>query len=541
MSTAILATALMIPLLASAQETKVWATRSDFESGQLVNLDAATSPGHLLLAKRTINWSRYAGNPLLGPHPASWDSDWVAAPNVLYDGSVFRMWYQGCRGTVCDIGYATSSDGLGWAPYSGNPVLTADPLSWDTTLGNPHVLYDGGVYRMWYAGNGPLAIRIGYATSPDGVSWTRAAPWPVFNGTMAWDLAAVSTPAVVQVGSNFLLYFSGHSGTYSYSMGLATSTDGMHWTEDPGNPLLTPHLPWESYRVHPSGVIADASGFKLYYTGASGVGGEHDTAIGYATSFDGRTWTEDPSNPILTWGPPGGWDGSKVAHPSPVLVGTETRMYYTGYNFSLLQIGLATQVPGQIVYVPSGVWMSAVVDSADANTTWESLSWEAVTSIDTAIGATVWVGNTSLPDGSWSYPSPIAFTSPAALDLPRARYAQVILGMATMNESASPDLTRLTLTFSRSAAPPPGPTEVLVLGIPLIVLLLLIPPIVLGILLAALILRRAPTPIAPHSAPPTTPPASCPQCGAARSHENRFCPNCGASFAELDAGRPPPS
>src|SRR5438046_10034944 len=97
------------------------------------------------------------------------------------------MWYRGWVGVRCDIGYAASPDGLNWARSPSNPVLLANASGWDQTLGNPTVVHDGTGYHMWYAGNGPLAIQIGYATSPDGLVWTKVGNGPNFMGHQSWD------------------------------------------------------------------------------------------------------------------------------------------------------------------------------------------------------------------------------------------------------------------------------------------------------------------------------------------------------------------
>src|SRR5256886_16959419 len=106
---------------------------------------------------------------------------------------------------------------------------------------------------MWYAGDGPLAIGIGYASSADGSVWNKSEGARVFKGTESWDAGSTSTPVVIKVGSTFVLYFSGHPGNYAYSLGRATSFDGINWTEDPGNPLMVPEFPWEESRVHQIG------------------------------------------------------------------------------------------------------------------------------------------------------------------------------------------------------------------------------------------------------------------------------------------------
>jgi predicted GH43/DUF377 family glycosyl hydrolase len=94
------------------------------------------------------------------------------------------MWYfGGDQNDVKQIGYATSSDGLSWTKYAGNPVLTVgNPGEWDETeAGGPRVVYDGATYHLWYHGySGTCCDSIGYATSPDGVNWTKYASNPVF-------------------------------------------------------------------------------------------------------------------------------------------------------------------------------------------------------------------------------------------------------------------------------------------------------------------------------------------------------------------------
>ncbi len=229
-----------------------------------------------------------------------------------------------------------------------------------------------------------------------------------------------------------------------------------------------------------------------------------------------------------------------MAHAYPVVVGTETRLYYTGYNSSVLQIGFAVLRANQFAYVSVGMWSSAVFDSANANTTWDRLSWVAVTPPDTTVGAAVRVGNTSQPDGSWTVPITPALSSPVSLLLPKARYAQVIVALGTANGSASPDFSQLALAFSRPAPPTPGLMEISILGIPLIVLLLLIPAVAFGVLMVALLVRSRGRPGARISSAPAVAARTCPRCGASSPLDNRFCPTCGLAFAEWPENSPPP-
>src|SRR5215204_7272646 len=91
------------------------------------------------------------------------------------------MYYSG-RGQVFGaIGFATSSDGVTWTKRMDagmpDPVLdhgqagSADAFS----AGDPSVMKDGATWKMWYTGDDSNKRRVAYATSPDGISWSKVA------------------------------------------------------------------------------------------------------------------------------------------------------------------------------------------------------------------------------------------------------------------------------------------------------------------------------------------------------------------------------
>lgn len=99
------------------------------------------------------------------------------------------MWYSGCTGFApyftCALGYATSPDGVAWSRYLGNPVVNA--TAGEGTAELPTVIYDGGVYKMWFESHGSSGLVINYATSADGVNWTQYPGNPVWSGGAPWD------------------------------------------------------------------------------------------------------------------------------------------------------------------------------------------------------------------------------------------------------------------------------------------------------------------------------------------------------------------
>ena len=97
-----------------------------------------------------LQWIKHERNPVLSPTAGAWDNSTVAAPRVLYDGSTFRMWYWGfatdqewTKGPG-HIGYASSPDGITWTKYP-KPVLgPGSEGAWDSSFIQPgSVIWNG--------------------------------------------------------------------------------------------------------------------------------------------------------------------------------------------------------------------------------------------------------------------------------------------------------------------------------------------------------------------------------------------------------------
>jgi hypothetical protein len=193
----------------------------------------ATSPDGL-------SWEMDPTNPVLTMGAeGEWDDSSVGAPAVIHDETGFRMWYGGGDGQVMRVGYATSPEGSAWTKHEGNPVIdVGDPGSFDDLWVGPRsVIVEDGLYRMWYFAArevGPVDAdwRIGYAESPDGLSWTKD-PEPVFDegGRSAY------APTVVFDGSTYHMWYTRYIGEDA-SIGYAVSADGGAWARYPWNPVL---------------------------------------------------------------------------------------------------------------------------------------------------------------------------------------------------------------------------------------------------------------------------------------------------------------
>jgi len=106
-----------------------------------------------------IKWKKEWKQVLpLGPE-ASWDSDAHAGPCVLKLEDGFHMWYLGSGSTYTEkivwrIGHATSPDGLNWTKSGKEPVLdVGNPEDWDGgTFMSFDIIFRDGKFLFWYAG-----------------------------------------------------------------------------------------------------------------------------------------------------------------------------------------------------------------------------------------------------------------------------------------------------------------------------------------------------------------------------------------------------
>ena len=264
-----------------------------------------------------LTWTKDGGNPVLEPgSDGEWDSAYRGQVAVLQEGGLYKMWYSGSDGGPWQTGYATSTNGLDWNIYAGNPVLpVGGGGSWDEQEASaPTVIQDGGLYKMWYHGCTPdySLCSVGYATSTNGLDWTKYAGNPVLTGTVGgWDEGVVMWPSVVKDGGAYKMWYYGGGG----QIGLATSPDGLNWTKEATNPILTGG--WGGGGAFAHTVMLEGGTYKMWLVS----GPSNSRGIGYAESTDGISWTMSVSNPVLTpgtgtqWGSPvvrfeSGGDGS---------------------------------------------------------------------------------------------------------------------------------------------------------------------------------------------------------------------------------------
>jgi predicted GH43/DUF377 family glycosyl hydrolase len=160
---------------------------------------------------------------------------------------------------------------------------------------------------------------------PGQITWQKEPSNPVLVPDQAWESSAIWGPCVIRLEN---VYVMGYCS--SDSIGMATSTDGIHWTKYHDNPVFEPGAPgaWDDRAVSDPAVVYDGNLFYMWYHGKG-----DRIEIGLATSADGLTWERSPANPVLQRGPAGGWDGTYVTHPNVIYEPGDSlpfKMWFTG-------------------------------------------------------------------------------------------------------------------------------------------------------------------------------------------------------------------
>jgi predicted GH43/DUF377 family glycosyl hydrolase len=273
-------------VISDSVEYKMWYDGVNLLDEQQIGL-AMSSDG--------ISWTRYVTNPVVRGTSGAWDENGEHAPFVLKEGGVYKMWYEGNNnGNVRQLGYATSTDGKDWNKHTSNPVLNAGPEKYDQkAAGHGSVLKDGSTYKLWYHAIGDEGAIIAYATSVDGISWTKQGP-VLKPASGKWDEFGLWGPSVLKRNGTYWMWYAAAGSQGPPAIGVVTSTNGITWTRFLADPVVT-----GTSGIGDPHVIDDAGKLKMWY---------HDLdqgVINYAESTDGISWTKSLSNPVLTPGDPG--------------------------------------------------------------------------------------------------------------------------------------------------------------------------------------------------------------------------------------------
>lgn len=279
-------------------------------------------------------WVKYAKNPVLGG-----DLGTCFDISVLKEGETYRMWFS--WRPKKSLALVESKDGIEWS----KPEIVLGPndkTDWESDLNRPVVIKNGDLHQMWYTGQARGKSWIGYATSKDGKVWQRMSDKPVLSAESPWEKVAVMCPHVIydDKAKLYSMWYSGGEQHEPNAIGYATSPDGLKWTKHENNPVFRPDPKndWEKERVTACQVIRQGDWYVMFYIGFRDV--DH-AQIGIARSKDGITnWQRHSANPVIRSGIDK-WDHDAVYKPYAIYDGQKWLLWYNGRRGGMEQIGLA--------------------------------------------------------------------------------------------------------------------------------------------------------------------------------------------------------
>lgn len=138
---------------------------------------------------------------------------------VLYENGVFKCWYAiindwkeigGIPYPVYNIWYTESSDGISFP--TKDTELCIDVHGSEYRIGRPKVYKAENGYEMYYTRD--LVTKeyiVGYATSPDGIKWTRHDElFQLPKSFSGWDSEMACYPVMLKTKSNKYMFYNGN-------------------------------------------------------------------------------------------------------------------------------------------------------------------------------------------------------------------------------------------------------------------------------------------------------------------------------------------
>jgi predicted GH43/DUF377 family glycosyl hydrolase len=219
-------------------------------------------------------WTK-TGRPLM---PLGERDNFHATPALLRDrgGSVVKLdgvWHMlFCGNRADDVEHATSRDGLTWEKDPRSPIFKS--------AYSPNIIMAGDELRMYYISKPKkkdgkaVPWEVHLATGKDIYSLKAHAANPVLAVSQPWERGALFYPYVAREEDTWVMFYGAYWATaptkkQCTAIGTATSKDGVAWTKNESNPVLTPTMgsAYDSVYTSSQSVIRDGDVYRMYYAG----------------------------------------------------------------------------------------------------------------------------------------------------------------------------------------------------------------------------------------------------------------------------------
>lgn len=245
-----------------------------------------------LFPPELVEFTASEDNPVFTAQgPGYWDVRIRERGWILRADGRYHLWFTGYDGTrdgLKKLGYATSTDGLRWTRHPENPIYR------EHWVEDMMVVRRGETYYMFAEGRGDRAHLL---TSEDGIHWERQGPLDIRepDGTPI-EPGPYGTPTARFEDGTWHLFFERRDR----GVWLATSEDLEVWTKVQEEPVLTPGPDqYDRKLIALNQVLRHEDRYYAYYHGTAA---ERDPSLwttNVAVSDDLVHWEKYPGNPLL--------------------------------------------------------------------------------------------------------------------------------------------------------------------------------------------------------------------------------------------------
>jgi len=220
-------------------------------------------------SKNLTDWTRI-GEVNTDP-TALYEAKGFAAPCALVIGNKVHLFYQtygnGPKDAIC---HAWSSDGIQFTRDQTNPIFRP---SGDWTCGraiDAEVVAFKGNYYLYYATRDPnYKIQMqGVAVAPGNTTFERkdwknlSTEGPMMKPELPWEGDCIEAASVIEKEGALYLFYGGAYNNAPQQIGLAKSSDGVHWERLSNKPFLANGKPveWNSSESGHPHIFANPKG-----------------------------------------------------------------------------------------------------------------------------------------------------------------------------------------------------------------------------------------------------------------------------------------
>jgi predicted GH43/DUF377 family glycosyl hydrolase len=253
-----------------------------------------------------VGFIPFQGNPVFaGTGTGTWDEKIRERGFILYEDSLYKMWYTGYNPVISEqkfLGYATSEDGINWTRYSDKPVFS------DKWTEDVFVTKHDGTYYLYAEGDHDVAHML---SSSDGITWRENGDLTILTTTGDTIPGPYGTPTVWIGNGKWYLFYERNDR----AIWLATSEDRLTFINIQDEPVLSPGPDqYDIAAVAANQVVKYKDKYYIYYHATSRLDWQHpaspvEWSSNVAMSDDLIHWVKYPYNPIV--------EGD---HSSPILV-----------------------------------------------------------------------------------------------------------------------------------------------------------------------------------------------------------------------------